>query len=103
MGAHETEPAADPRLKPEPKAGEDDERHGDPAYEEGGRRYVRDGAVEIAEDGDTEDEVERSDEDAFSGCGPAPRAAVRDIVRRNRRYGRLVHGRSLVRFGGGLF
>lgn len=61
-----------------------------------------DGAVEIAEDGDTEDEVERSDEDAFSGCGPAPRAAVAGIGRCNCRDGGLVHCCSLVRFGGGF-
>ena len=100
MAARETKPSLDARLEPEPEAGEDDGRHCDPAYEEGGRRDVRDGTVEIAEDGDAEDEVERADEGAFFGGGPAQVGPVAEIGVRG--CGEVVHGRSLLRVGGGL-
>jgi hypothetical protein len=61
----EAEPAPDARLDPQPQAAQDHQRHRNPAGEPDCLRDVRDRAVQVAEDGNAQHHMERSDEGAF--------------------------------------
>ena len=73
---HEAEPAPDAWFEPKPKTGQDDQRHRDPACEKGRLRYLCDRAVQIAQNGDAEHQVERSDKDALLRCSHARKPAL---------------------------